>query len=222
MKIFVLFVLFCSVFSHLGLANEPTNSSDNAVGSEVVRLNTKLQQLEIDLARLEGVNDELAAVRREMSDALMQISNFLAVADRTLDAATVSIEAADTATNASHSYLAWTGTIVAALSLGAAVLTIYLTRRTVENISGEILKQLKKPSRLNGTEDVSIIEKIKNSVYDDLYYDLSSENVSSILQNKDNLAKFNELIERTVEQKLASIRVDDEWGFAPNEDSKDT
>ena len=216
MKRFVFIILFWLASATLVLAEVVNTEAESTYSVEIGQVRGKLQTIEVDLARLSGVNDELGAVRREMSDALMQISNFLAVADRTMDAASASISAADAATNASHSYLAWTGIIVAVLSIGAAILTIYLTRRTVESISDEILTQLKKPLKVNGDHDISIVEKIKRSVYDDLYDDFSSENFSAILQNESNLMKFEEFIERAVEQKLAKMKSGGEFEFLSN------
>jgi hypothetical protein len=202
MKHIVFVCLFWIAHTSMILADAPVDGH----ADEIIQIRDRLQAIEIDLARLGVVNDELGAVRRELSDALMQISNFLAVADRTLDAATASISAADAATNASQSYLAWTGIMIGLAGILAAGLTVYLTRQTIERASIKILEQLKKPSKVTGEADISIIDQIRRSVYDDLYEDLSSQSLSSILQNDKNLKMFKDLIEGAVEQKLAKMQ----------------
>tara|TARA_R100000789_G_C3010305_1_gene151128 strand:+ start:321 stop:1013 length:693 start_codon:yes stop_codon:yes gene_type:complete len=173
-------------------------AGNTAVTAEKLEaMRDKMHQLEVDLARLGSLQVEVDAVKRELTDALMDISNVLAVADRNLDAANTTLGAAEAAIDASQSYLSMSATIITILALLASLGTWYFS----QNIIGRTAEGLVKKLKSNGTNgENSIIEEIKATVHAQLYQD-AVDNISFVMQDDEFRKKLGELIDRAVQEK---------------------
>jgi len=206
MKRFVFIILFWLASGAFVLAEVVNTEAESTYSVEIGKVRDKLQTIEVDLARLSGVNDELGAVRREMSNALMQISNFLAVADRTLDAATASISAGDTATSASQSYLTYTAILLAIFSVISAMLGIWVINGTVSRTSKQLVKKLK----LGGPNGESpIIDEIIERVRYDLYSD-ASETVAFVMKDAQFRNNLKTLVQESVKEERQNSKVNNQ------------
>ncbi|MFG6625058.1 hypothetical protein [Sulfitobacter sp. 1A12056] len=176
-----------------------------SASSEQLRLTEKLEalreelhQVEVEVARLDGLRSEVEAVKRELTDSLMEISNVLAVADRNLDASSATLAAAEAAIDASQSYLSASAILITVLGLAASFATWWVTQDILGKTADRLVKKLSS-SETNGEKN-NIIEEIEDTVHSLLYEDVV-DNISFVMQNPKFRENLEELIDRTVAEK---------------------
>jgi len=197
-------------FESSGVLSYRTQALENdllSLRDEVARLRDNFH----DVQRLE---DKVSWIERELTNSLMNISNFLDVANANMDSAHAAIEASQAAISASEAYLstgsyvsALLGIIAAVAAIGAAI-WIQRSSKNISDMSSSVAQEIKAELTASWTNTPShgtrqILRAVTESVKKDL-----EETPALLMKSEEFREMLDRLITAAVVSKDQELRVE--------------
>jgi ubiquinone biosynthesis protein UbiJ len=158
-----------------------------------------LKDSDLELVRLSTETENL---ERERYNALMDISNALAVGDRNMDAATAAISASEAYLSSANFWAA----ICAIFVAGAAVWVTVKVTRISEDVAKDIAEELTKVALDVPSDSAStVVRFVRDAVKQDL-----EETPTALMQNATFKENLETLVYAAVEAKLSNANEGDE------------
>lgn len=197
-SLLLLFCLCSTSAAQTGGQNVAASGGNRLLIVELDRISSELRSLSQELnsmdsehgQRVELLESKVSEIAQRQTDALMDISNAVSVADTTLGAANTAIENAE-------SHLTYSTVILTLLAIVAAVIVGFAqikANNTDARVVRKLVVKLKEHQNSNG---VSIVDEIKSELKEDLFEDASESARLAV-----NSEQFTGTLRRLVEEAV--------------------
>lgn len=192
------------------------------IKAELAQVKETLQTLSKDVEKLSLLEQRVSEtaleaeyLKRELDNALMDVSNFLAVGDRNMDAASAAISASETYIDVANFWAAILAIFVAFVAIAAAgYLTVSGNRfaKLSETVTRTVAKEIAEELTAGSPGDVSdSSKKIIRHIREAVKGDLEAAPALALMQSEEFKANLERLIDTAVAAKMAKVdAVDDD------------